>query len=110
MQSAINPFILNLLAMFVRYAIVATAGAIGVSPDLQAYINENMSQFTQFSLAAAGVLGTVGYAVWVKFFDKQKLVQALSEAGKTEKTIESMVKSAGVETPSVLTPKTEVPS
>jgi hypothetical protein len=109
-SSALNPFVLGLLAMFVRYAIVATAGAIGISPDVQQYINENMSQFTQFSLAAAGVLVTVGYAVWKKFTEKQKLVLALSEANRSEKAIEVMLQDKLVTNPSVLTPKHQVPA
>lgn len=106
----VNSFVLGLLAMLVRYGVVYLAGALGLTEPVQQYINDNMSQFTQFSLAAAGVLLTVGYAIWKRVTDRKKLLQALQEAGRSEKSIELMVKDKLTPTPSVMTDKHVVPS
>jgi len=105
----INTFVLGLLAILVRAGLLMVFGAIGLTPLIQAYINENVAQWQQLSLAIAGVIVTVGYALYKKFVDKQKLVQALAEAGMTEKGVEMLVASKTTVTPSVLTPKTQVP-
>lgn len=109
MNTSLNPFVLGLLAMLVRQALLTLIGAMGLTPLIQPYLDANMTQFTQFSLAVAGGLGIVGYAIWRKVFEQKKLVQALAEAGTSEKAIEQMVKSPTVATPSVLSVKTQVP-
>ncbi len=110
MNNAVNTFIIGLLGMLIRQWILTLIGAMGLAPLIKPYLDANMTQFTQFSLSIAGGLIVVGYALKKRFFDKQKLVQALSEASLSEREVEIMVKNKLVSTPSVLTPKSEVPS
>lgn len=104
-----NPFVLGLLAMLLRQGILLLAGAIGIGPLVQAYVNANMSQFTQMSLGLAAAIVAVAYAAWKNFTSRQKLVQALQAANATEHAIEQMVKDKFTTTPSVTAPKTAVP-
>ena len=105
----VNTFILGLLATFIRYGVVALAGTLGLGPALEAFIKGDPQKWTQLSLSIATVLATILYALYKKFLDKQKLLQVLAEAGMTERGVESLVKSNDIPTPSVLTPKTQVP-
>jgi hypothetical protein len=109
-SSIINTFVMGVLAMLVRQALLTLVGALGLAPLIQPYLDANMTQFTQFSLAVAGGIVVVGYAGYKKFLDKQKLVMALSEANRSEKAIEVMLQDKLVTNPSVLTPKHEVPT
>ncbi len=102
----LNPFIVSVLAMLLRYGIVAGAGALG----LDAVLRDSGVDLTKLSTSAAVVLGTVAYAVYKKFGEKQVLVTALaSDQPMSEAKAKAMVANPDVATPSVTTAKTEVP-
>lgn len=104
-----NPLILALLSMFVRQAFLSLAAAIGLAPLVQPIIDQYLSQFNQLSIAVATALVTLGYAAYRKFVDRQRYVTALSAASMTENEAKERVKNPTVRTPSVATPKDEVP-
>ena len=104
-----NPFVAQVLGMLVRQGLLMGIGALGLSPIIQPIIEQNQAQWNAFITAIVGAIGVVGYALWRKYFDRQKLLQALGEANLSEHAVTVAVKDAQTPTPSVLTPKHQVP-
>lgn len=101
-----NPFLVNVISTLIRQLLIFVAGAIGLTPLL----NEYMSDVEKFSASAAIVVLTVGYALYRKYKDRQKLVTALAAASMTEAEAKARVKDPEIYTPSVTTPKDQVPA
>ncbi len=70
---------------------------------------DDVTQFIDVGVGAATLLATVGWSVWQKHTSKKVLMSALAEAEITEK-VAGQRASAGIDTPSVLTPPTVVPA
>ena len=104
-----NPLLVELVAMYLRQLAMMLVGAVGLTQVVQPLVDRYMSDFTQASLSFAGALLLMAYTTLRKVNWRQKLVQALSEANTTERTIERMVADKTITTPSVMTPKTEIP-
>lgn len=105
-----NPFLVALLSMLFRQAVLVLAGALGLTHLVQPIIDEYMTEFQQLSTAVAIAAITVGFAVWRKFKDRQKLLAALgAPLPMSERQVESLVKQPDMFTPSVTTPKDEIP-
>lgn len=105
-----NPFLVALFSMLFRYAVVMLAGALGLTHVVQPIIDQYTTEFWQLSVSVGMAMSAVGYAVWRKFKDRQKLVTALaSPMPMTEKQVESLVKRPDMFTPSVTTPKDAIP-
>lgn len=101
-----NPFLESVIATLIRQLLILLASAVGMTPLLDQY----MTDVQKFSSSAALVLITVGYAIWRKYKDRQKLVTALAAEGPvTEHEVEAMVKDHTMPTPSVKTAKDVVP-
>jgi arginine exporter protein ArgO len=82
------------------------AGALGAT----ALANQNATAINQWSLSAAAFLLVAGWAAWQKFKAKQVLVTALaSSVPMSEQDAKAMVKDPSTFTPSVTTPKDQVP-
>ena len=105
-----NPFLVALIAMLFRYGLVLLAGALGLSGPVQELVSQYATEFTQLSIAVAIAILTIGYAGFRKFRDRQKLVTALaSPVPMSEAAAKAMVTDPSTMTPSVTTPKHEVP-
>lgn len=95
-----NPFLQQVLGTIVRTVVVWLAGKVGaeVSDD----------QVTQITAQVVPVLLVLGWSLWQKYRNRQKLLTALGSSHRlTEHEVEAMV-SAG-EAPTITTPKTAVP-
>ena len=102
-----NPMIRGALAMLLRQAVIFIAGWLGMSGALDPYMND----LAQWSSTAAVVLIAVGTALYAKYKERQTLVTALAATmAITEHEAEAMVKDPDVITPSVTSPKDEVPA
>ncbi len=102
-----NPFLIELLTMIFRQAIIYLAGVIGVS----ALASEHMSQVEQYSASAAVFALTVGYAAYRRYKAKQVLVTALaSPMPMSEHECKELVKDPSVITPSVTSSKDAIPA
>jgi hypothetical protein len=101
-----NQAVKEALAILVRQALIGLGASLGVSGVLTPFLGE----LTNYVVAALLVLGAAGWSQIVQLFKRRKLVQALEHANLTEKTVEGMVKSKDIITPSVLSPTNEVPS
>lgn len=101
-----NSFLVEMLAMLLRQGVLYLAGVLGAS----ALASENMTAIQQWSVSAAAFLLVAGWAAWKKFQSKQVLVTALaSSVPMSESDAKALVKDPSVITPSVTTPKDEVP-
>lgn len=106
-----NPFVAALIYMLARQWALALAGAIGLAPIVKPLIDQYASEFTQAVIGALLFVVTAGYAALRKFWDRQKLVTALaSTVPMSEQDAKAMVKDPHIYTPSVSTPKNEVPA
>lgn len=105
-----NPFVLTLLGIFARQLILILAGALGIGPAVHEFIDAHMTEFNQVVAGIALAVGTALYAVYQQFKRKQILLTALaSPIPMSESDAKSMVKDPSVITPSVTTPKDEIP-
>lgn len=105
-----NPLLLTLLAMFLRQGVLLLAGALGIGPIVHEYLDAHMSEWTQLSLGIAAAVLTATYAAYKQFTKRQVLVTALaSPVPMSESDAKALVNDASVITPSVTTPKDEVP-
>ncbi len=100
-----NPFLLEVIAMLIRSVGLYLAGAIGQSDWAAAH----MSEIQQYSTSGAVFVTMAGLAAWAKFKGRQKLLTATVLADMTEHEVEMAVKDPLMPTPSVTTPKSEVP-
>jgi hypothetical protein len=105
-----NPFLMTLLAIFFRQAVLMLAGAMGIGPVVHAFIDAHMSEWNQFALGVAAAFVTVVYAGYKAFEKRRILLTALaSPVPMSEVEAKAQVKDPNVITPSVTTPKNEVP-
>lgn len=93
------------LAILVRQAIIAGGTALGIN----GYLTPFLGELTNLVLSVLIVLGGVLWSQLAQLFKRGKLMQALEQANTTEKMIDSMVRSAAIPTPSVMTPTNRVP-
>lgn len=101
-----NAFLIDLLAMLLRQGVVYLAGILGAS----AIASEHATAIQQWSLSAAAFLLVAGWAAYQKYKSKQVLVTALaSTVPMSEQDAKDRVADPRVYTPSVKTPKDEVP-
>ena len=103
MNTTINPFLQQILGALVRTAIVWAATKFGAE----------ISNDDAVKLAAqiTPVIAVVAWSVGQKYHGRQKLLTALaSPVVMTEHEVEAKVSDAQSPTPSVLTPKSEVPA
>ena len=105
-----NPLLLSLLSMFLRQGIFLLAGALGIGPIVHEFVDAHLSEFNQMLLGLAAALATAAYAAYKQFTKRQVLVTALaSPVPMSEAEAKSLVKDNRVITPSVTTPKDEIP-
>lgn len=101
----IPPFIQQVIGSLVRAGVAALAGYLAargvvVSDD----------QAMQAVAWLTPLVVTLAWSIWQKFHGRQKLlVAAASPKVMTEHEVEATVADPAVKTPSVLTPKTEIP-
>jgi len=100
-----NQAVKEALAIVVRQLLIVAGASLGVSGLLTPYLGE----LTNTSVAALMVILPAGWSQLAQLVKRQKLMQALGEAEITEEKCEHMVKSTMITTPSVTTPKDEVP-
>lgn len=101
-----SPFLIELLSMLFRQGIIYLAGVIGAS----ALASDHMTEITRYSSSAAIFVTVALYAAWKKYRAKQVLVTALaSPQPMSENDAKAMVKDPSEFTPSVSTPKSEIP-
>lgn len=101
-----NPFLTELLAMLFRQGAIYVAGWIGAS----ALAAQHMPQIQQYSMSAAVFVLAVAYAAYKKYVAKQVTLTALaSTRPMSEADAKALVKNPMVTTPSVTTPKDEIP-
>lgn len=101
----IPPFIQQILGSLTRTLVVWLAGILAARG-----IVVSDDQTTQAVAWLTPLVLTLVWSLWQKYRGRQKLVQAIAQAGTTEAKIEANVKSEVVTTPSVMTPKTEIPT
>lgn len=105
-----NPFLKALLTMSARSFILTVAGAIGLAQFIQPILDQYASEFGELVMGLALAVGAWVWQVYRKYKDKQKLMEALrSSQPMTEKQVEVLVKHADSFTPSVATPKNQIP-
>lgn len=99
------PFIQQILGTLVRHLIGLLAGVLAARGIV---ISDD--QTTQLVTAITTVLVPIGWSIWKSFRGRQKLLTAAaSPRVLTEHEVEALVANPNVPTPSVLTPKSEVP-
>lgn len=94
------------LAIVVRHLVMLLGASLGLTDLITPYVGDITAQLV-------GAILVAGPMVWAQIaqrFKRQKLVTALAEPRKiSEATCESMVKDPYTSTPSVSTPKDQVP-
>jgi len=99
-------FLIELLALVFQRGIIYLAGALGAS----ALASEHMSDIEKWSASAALFTLMTAYAMWRRYKGKQVLVTALaSPLPMSEAAAKALVRNPSVLTPSVTTPKDEIP-
>lgn len=102
-----NQALKEALAILVRSGLLMLATALGVSGVLEPYLGAIAAQLVPVLMA----LGTLGWQQLVQLFKRKKLMTALAlSIPVSEEHVEIMVKDPGTATPSVATPKSQVPS
>lgn len=101
----ISPFVRQIIGALVRVLVVWAAGYLAA----HAGITLTEDQIGQTVTYLVPVVGILAWSVYAKYGDRLKLLTAASEAGMSERQIESLVKSPDVPTPPVNTPKDERP-
>lgn len=99
---ALPPFVQQVLGALVRVAIVWVAAKFGAE----------ISHDEAVKLAAqiAPVVAVLAWSLYVKYVGRQKLLTAAASPHVlTEHEVEAMVRDPQTSTPSVNTPKTDVP-
>ncbi len=97
-----NPFFQQVIGVIVRTAIVWLAGKFG------AQLSE--SEATRIAAQVAPVLAVMAWAIYQKYRGRLKLLTAAaSPKVLTEHEVEAMVDNPMVNTPSVMTAKSDVP-
>ena len=103
-----NPFVLALITMMVRYSVFAVAGALGLTHLIQPIIDQYMSDYLQVTAAVALALATLLFGAARKFWDRQKFATAAATSGTvSEQEVEFIIATGGAA--SVKTPKQEIP-
>jgi len=103
-----NPFVLSLITMLLRYGVMAVAGALGLTHLVQPLIDRYLSDYEQVTAAIALALATALYAAARKFWDKQKFATAAAADYKiSERDVEFKIQMGRAA--SVVIPKSEVP-
>jgi hypothetical protein len=102
------PIVLDISASFLRIALTLVAGYLVKSGalaegDAQAYV---LKLTAALSLVVAAML----WAAWTRVRDRLKFMTATYLAQVTEHQVEARMKNPKLENPSVLTPKTDIPS
>lgn len=106
-MGVIPPFIQQIIGVFVRALVVWAAGYLAA----HAHITLTEDQIGQVVAYLVPVLAVVAWSLYSKYVGRQKLLTAAgSPRVMTEHEVEAMVKDPAIPTPSVLTPKTELPS
>lgn len=106
-MGVIPPFIQQIIGVFVRALVVWAAGYLAA----HANITLTEDQIGQLVTYLAPVVAVVAWSVWQKYHGRQKLLTAAaSPRPMSEHEVEALVKDPAVPTPSVLTPKTELPA
>ena len=101
-MGSIPPFILQILGVVVRVAVVWFADKIGVALS----DDQILQVTTQVSL----VLGVIAWSLYQKYRGRLKLLTAcVSSKVLSERQVEAIVDNPNYPNPSVLTPKHEVP-
>lgn len=99
------PFVLQVVGVFVRAAVVALATWVAAHGGPTFTDNQIAKAATEIAPVAAVLL----WSLWQKFHGRQKLMTALaSSAGLSENHVEMLV--ADGRAPSVFTPKHEAPA
>lgn len=102
----IPPFIQQILGTLVRALVVWLAGVLAARG-----IVVSDDQTMQVVAWLTPLVATLAWSLWQKFRGRQKLLTALGASKiMTEAEVEKRVADPGVPTPSVLTPKTEIPT
>lgn len=105
-MSAIPPFVQQILGVFVRVVVVWAAGYLAA----HAHVTLTEDQIGQIVTYLVPVFAVVAWSLYSKFVGRQKLLTALSTVGvMSEHDVEAKVNDPGRPTPSVLTPKSEIP-
>lgn len=101
-MNMIPPFVQQIIGALVRAAVVWLAATFG------AHISED--EAVKLTAQIAPVVAVLAWSLWQKYRGRQKLLTAAgSPKVMTESQVEALVKDPTVPTPSVLTPKTELP-
>lgn len=100
-----NQATMEALAILVRQFVMAGGTALGISGALTPYVGP----LTNLIIALLLVGGSALWSQFAQRFKRSKLMQALEEANTSEAKIETMVRSAAIPTPSVMTAKDVIP-
>lgn len=102
----IPPFIQQIIGAIIRALVVWLGGYLYAKAGIQ-LTEEQTGQIVAY---LAPMLGVIVWSLYSKFIGRQKLLTALGATKPmTEQDVEQRVKDPASPTPSVLTPKTEVP-
>lgn len=105
-MGSIPPFIQQILGALVRVAVVWAAGYLAA----HAGITLSDSQIGSIVTYLVPVVAVVVWSLYSKYIGRQKLLTALGTHGLlTEHEVEAIVADPAQPTPSILTPKNEVP-
>ena len=102
----IPPFVRQIIGVLVRAAVVWLAGYLAA----HANISLSDDQIGTIAEYLAPVVAVLVWSVWTKYYDRQKLLTAAAASKPmTEQEVEERVADPIALTPSVMTPKTELP-
>ena len=106
MGIGIPPFVVDIIKVLVRAAVVALASYLAGHANLK--LTED--QITQIVTYLVPVLVMLGWSIYSKYHGRLKLLTAASAAARSEHEIEQMVKDPEVPNPAINTPKDEIPA
>lgn len=101
----VPPFIQQIIGALVRLLVVWFGGFLAA----KAGITLTESQITDLVLWLTPMVLILAWSIWQKFNGEQQLVTAQATAGMSREDVDAKVKDPAVPTPSVLTPKDEIP-
>jgi hypothetical protein len=105
-MTSIPPFIQQVIGVVVRAGVVAFAGYLAG----HAGITLTEDQIGSIVTYLVPVVAVLGWSLYQKYHGRQKLLTALGAPGvMTEHEVESRVSDPLTPTPSVMTPKSEIP-
>jgi hypothetical protein len=101
----IPPFVLQILGLLVRAAVVAVAGYLAG----RAHITLSEEQIKEIVRYLTPIVGVVAWSFYSKYVGRRKLLTAASAASVTEAEIEKMVADPAIPNPSVMLGKETLP-